>query len=167
MSWNPRRNSSFAQQMNQHILSIEREREASQIKKIKNCLIVDVISGEENNENATKTKHLRHVWWKLETPQGNMYTVQCGHDYDTIQSQIGNVEAQKGRYATIFYRGYSRNDKENGYAQIQADREAQMPNPTGESIPFSIGALGGIFDEDALFKSMNVGYQSESIGPKV
>jgi hypothetical protein len=42
-----------------------------------------------------------------------------------------------------------------------------MPNPASESIPYSIGAFSGIFDEDALGKLLAVGYKSKNIGPKV
>ena len=165
--WNPRRGSSFARQVNSLIQRAAQIQEEQLPKTITDCVIVDVYSGEENEADELKPHQQRHVWWVLETAKGNRYTVECGHDYDNIQSNIGNVHAQIGRKATIHYRGVGKNSVEKGYAEIQADRDSYMPNPTGESIPFSIGALGGIFDEEALFKSMNVGYESKNLGPKV
>lgn len=150
--------------MNSQIEEFERERVESTEKTIPDCLIVDVFSGEEKESTTKRWKHKKHVWWVLETPDGTSYTVQCGHSYEYVQSMIGNIEEQKGKYATIYYRG---NRPDTGYSLIQVDRRAEMPNPASESITFSIGAFAGIFDDDALFKSLNVGFKSKNKGPKI
>lgn len=167
MSWNPRNTSRFAKQYNSIVQTTEAASRRKTVRSIEDCIVIDVWSGEENPSDTNYYKHDTHVWWILETPGGSVYTVECGHDYDYIQANIGNVAAQQGRYATIYYRGAGKEAIENGWCEVQPDRVAQIPNPTGESIPFSIGALGGIFDSDALVKSALVGMKSKFKGPKV
>lgn len=167
ITYNPSRTSSIGRDFNETIKDVARANQAAIENSIYNCVILDVFSGEENQHDDPAAYYEKHVWWVLRTPSGNEYTVQCAHDYDTIQSQIGNVEAQKGRRATIFYNGHSRSDIEKGYCKIQADRDGYMPHTTAQSISYCIGALGGIFDEDALFSSQHVGYKSKNLGPKV
>jgi hypothetical protein len=164
MSWDPSKQNVISKRINSQIEEFERERVESTEKTITDCLITNVFSGEEKESTTNRWQHKNHVWWILETPDGTSYTVQCGHSYDYIQSMIGNVEEQKGKYATIYYRG---NRPDLGYSLIQVDRRASMPNPASESIPYSIGAFSGIFDEDALEKLLAVGYKSKNIGPKV
>lgn len=133
---------------------------------IPDCVIVDSFSGEENESNDMFDERTQHIWWRLRAPNGSEYIVRCFHDYDYVQQNIGNVDSQIGRYATICYYG-SQGDIRNGSAKIQPDLRAKMPNPTQDSVIYSIGALGGVFDEDAMEKYMMVGKMSENNGPKV
>jgi len=167
VSYNPNARSSYAKSVNRYIRKRERKNRNLETKSIRNCVIVDSFSGEENTNTTMHPRKDLHVWWVVELPNGERETVRCAHDYDYIMTNIGNVAAQIGRYATVHYRG-NRSDISLGLGKIQPDFGARLPHPEADSTTLSIGALAGIMDDDDPLEKMSfISYSSENLGPKV
>ena len=149
------------------------QRERNEKKVVKDCIILDSYSGDENQDPNDKTgKTKKHVWWLLELPQQDrtlprkIIKVKCGHSYDELQSIMGNAESQKGRKVSLHYTGYSDSDKSKGYAKAQIDHDAGMPDPAAQSTVMGIGFLAGMVDsDDILGKTKNLDYSPSNIGP--
>lgn len=165
--YNPNGRSAYAKSINDYIRKKERRRRNASPRGVRNCVIIDSYSGEERKHGSHHTRMDRHVWWVLQLPDGTTETVRCGHDYDYIMSNIGNPESQIGRYATIQYKGL-RADMKRGFARIQPDYSAKMPNPEADATTLSIGALAGIMDDDDPLGRMDlINVSSENKGPRI
>ena len=171
-SYDGTRNSVIARKIRE--INKQASRERNNIKVVKDCIVLDSFSGEENEDQEEGSERTsRHVWWLLQLPRQEggaspkRVKVRCGHNYDELQSMMGDVEAQKGRLATLYYSGYSDTDRGKGYAKAQVDYAAKMPNPTAQSTVMGIGFLAGMTDKDnPLAKVKNLNYKPKSLGPR-
>lgn len=149
-------------------------REGNNKKVVKDCIILDSFSGEENEDkDDVRGKASKHVWWLLQLPKqeggasSKVIKVRCGHNYDELQSIMGDTEAQKGRRATLYYGGHSDSDRARGFAKAQLDYGASMPNPTAQSTVMGIGFLAGMTDkDDPLKKVQHLNYKPKNLGPR-
>lgn len=171
-SYDGTRNSVIGRQIREAKKDISRER--NEIKTVKECVILDSFSGEENEDkDDVRGKASRHVWWLLRLPRqddgvpGKVIKVRCGHSYDELQFMMGDVESQKGRKVTLYYSGYSDSDRAKGYAKAQLDYGASMPNPTAQSTVMGIGFLAGMTDKDDPLKKVgHLNYKPKNLGPR-